>query len=336
MTPADSEEAHEEWSALIENGRRAALKVKSLAFSGSKALEYIAGSVGAGQMEVHPEGLKLMLRLVSGDRPKKQLAMGSALLTHGTKRYEMTSQLFDGLLAVSLVGPLAVPPPEEPMLSLDVHYRRWQGVDLRLLDNLDAILQLFETLWTSKEMSLELYDEGKSFTEKVNVKDHLEPIAYHLKWLRYVDMARRLCLHYALSIPFDNEHVVSHAEYEALRNTLSIVDGKHNQENVKAQPIQVTVDLTSPLDVSQEGVHIKLDAVLHSNESAVCRLFGHEVEMPPLRAAVESLAHVGVPGTYMPGDSVRLTLPMNQDARVHLCYEEPSAKLRVRKSLGTP
>lgn len=329
----DVEKTQEDWSAYIENGRKMVFKAQSVSITGSKAMERVANPSGPGLLELSPKAMKLKLRLVTTKAPKRQLAMGDALLTHGIKRYEMTSELFGGLMPIRLQGPLALPASEAPSLNMELRYAKWQGVDLRLLDEFDAVHRFFEELLQTKEVALELYDDGKRFLERVNVHEQQETVAYHLKWLRYVDMGRRLCQHYDLSIPFDSMHVVSHDEYKALSGALTIVEGELGPKRAKAKPVQLTVDLTHELEVPSEGVYISMDAQLHNDETESCRLFGHEIDMPPLHAIVEGQAFVESPGTYRPHDVAIFTLPMKKGSKIHMFYEEPSGKLNVRKLL---
>lgn len=332
VVPEDLAKAQADWSAFIENGRKTVFKVKSLAFDGSKAMERVLSTCGPGMLAILPEGMKLTLRLVATKSPKKQLAIGDALLTQGTKRYELTSALFNGLMPVSIRGMLLSPSDEKPQLTMDVNYSKWQGVDLRLLSEFDSVLEFFEALSSSKDMTLEFHKDGKCVSEIVNIQKLQEYVAFHLKWLHYVEMGRRLCQHYGLSIPYSTEHVVSHAEYQHLSETLEIVEGRQNSKRAKVKPIQLTVNLTTPLHISPEGLLLRLDGNIQNEESAVCRLFDYEIEMPPLRAEVEGRGYVDVPGHYKSKDVAKFTLPMEQGSKLRVFYEDPMSDLLVRKA----
>jgi hypothetical protein len=280
---------------LLNHGKSATLNTEGVMLKGSPLLEEVLSSLATsgGRIEISPVQRPCVIKLaLVEDGHRHELDDLPAAIAAGRLSYNINGLGWAGMIAVGIEGSRSQG-PNPGTFTLEVHYAKWHGRDLRHLPYFDRIDEIFSASERGAHVDFRIEVDGQRvIAGRTTIGKDPVTAQQQLALLVYTRRARTLAQTLALNVSY-REAPFTSEEHRYLARCVSIAEKKRYGSTDLDQPIRLTALIAKENDELREQLRDGGEprVLVQQEDSAPLQIFGQEVHLPRVRT---TLAGIGV------------------------------------------
>lgn len=274
---------------LLEHGKGFAINLSDVSIVGSPIFEE---NFDNGFMKVIPHGTEARQKIILRDPVTGQFDFADdivGMVTSGQKSFSFSGSAFEGILNMEYVYPVKSHDKNVDM-TIGTNYNSWLGKELRTLQYLSKIQELFKKVAEGSGVETWL-DTSNGIVFKADI-GHIFSSASAITqhgFLKYVSMCKKIAEKLDLLVMFRDDIIVTLQEFEKLEKIVARFEGK-----IKVQADDLTSNPVCTMEIPIEKLPTfsgSMRGNLHWISPIVERitLFGVEAILPPLVLVLEDV-----------------------------------------------